>query len=72
MNNGMAVKVLPYWRYWSICKWIEEAPRSADCQSTNERKLEACATNLLDNGEKYTVRHPEILVGNELVVTVDR
>ncbi len=25
----------------------------------------------LDNGEKYAVRHPEIVVGNELVVTVD-
>ncbi len=25
-NNGMAVKVLPYWKYWSIRKWIEEAP----------------------------------------------
>jgi hypothetical protein len=26
VNNGMADKVLPYWKYWSICKWIEEAP----------------------------------------------
>ncbi len=25
----------------------------------------------LDNGEKYAVKHPEIVVGNELVVTVD-
>jgi predicted AAA+ superfamily ATPase len=24
VNNGMAVKVLPYWKYWSIRKWIEE------------------------------------------------
>lgn len=26
VNNGMAVKVLPYWKYWSIRQWIEEAP----------------------------------------------
>lgn len=25
VNNGMTVKVLPYWKYWSIRKWIEEA-----------------------------------------------
>ena len=27
-TNGMAVKVLPYWKYWSIRKWIEEVPTS--------------------------------------------
>jgi predicted AAA+ superfamily ATPase len=25
VNNGMAVKVLPYWKYWSIHKWIKES-----------------------------------------------
>ena len=28
VNNGMAIKVLPYWKYWSIRRWIEEAPAS--------------------------------------------
>jgi hypothetical protein len=25
----------------------------------------------LDNGQKYIIRHPEIVVGNELIVTLD-
>lgn len=25
----------------------------------------------LDNGQKYLIRHPEIIVGNELIVTLD-
>jgi len=28
-NNGKSVKVLPYWKYWSIMKWLEEATKKA-------------------------------------------
>jgi len=28
-NNGKRVKVLPYWKYWSILRWVEEVKESA-------------------------------------------
>jgi hypothetical protein len=38
VNNGMAVKVLPHWKYWSICKWIEEASSSLHVKSAHQSK----------------------------------
>jgi hypothetical protein len=42
VNNGMAVKVLPYWKYWSIRQWIEQAPlqrRLPVCKQACGRRL---------------------------------